>query len=554
MSPLFAFFAALMLLGIVINALVSRKRSRVKKLDRLWASESALKQYDDDILDDIASYWRFKKTAISEADQVDDTTWDDLDMNHVFRQLDSTISLCGSEVLYAMLHGTGEEPHVLAERSLCSDYLVSARDTRIAVQMALQKIKQAHYHGAAAFMRNPEIAFPPYRGLLHAMGFLPVVLLMAALLHPAFLLAAAGMMALNAMVYFRAAPAWRIYERAVKHLASVLNCAKALDRIKDDVLKPQLSRLRALCKPLNSVKRWTPVFAVEGVELIEMIVDYLKIFFLFDLFALSVIVRRIGKQAGALQAVYEAVGTLDVCQALAALKTRHPAWCSPRFTNERYVEAEDMTHPLVRDCVPNSFQWQRGMLLTGSNASGKSTFVKAVAINAILAQSLSFCFAQAFVLPCARVMTSMAIRDDVRSGDSYFIREIKSLRRILQALDGKRFVLCFIDEILRGTNTVERIASSSAVLAVLAEKPLLCLAATHDIELTRLLADQYDNMHFREEMKDGNVVFNYQLCQGPSTTRNAVALLSSMGFDQAIIDSAHRLIAQFEQTGSWFTS
>ena len=96
MSPLFAFFVALMLLGIVINALVSRKRSRVKKLDSLWASESALKQYDDDILDDIASYWRFKKNAIPEADQVDDTTWDDLDMNHVFRQLDSTISLCGS--------------------------------------------------------------------------------------------------------------------------------------------------------------------------------------------------------------------------------------------------------------------------------------------------------------------------------------------------------------------------------------------------------------------------------------------------------------------------
>ena len=126
----------------------------------------------------------------------------------------------------AMLHGTGEEPHVLAERSLCSDCLVSARDTRIAVQMALQN-QTGTLPWRSSFYAQPEIASAIPR-LLHAMGFLPVVLLMAALLHPAFMLAAAGMMALNAMVYFRAAPAWRIYERAVKHLASVLNCAVRL--------------------------------------------------------------------------------------------------------------------------------------------------------------------------------------------------------------------------------------------------------------------------------------------------------------------------------------
>jgi len=148
-------------------------------------------------------------------------------------------------------------------------------------------------------------------------------------------------------------------------------------------------------------------------------------------------------------------------------------------------------------------------------------------------------------------MSSMAIRDDVCCGDSYFVAEIRSLKRILDAANTGEMVFCFIDEILRGTNTVERIAASSSVLKNLEGKNIICIAATHDVELTQILADRFDNWHFRERITESNVVFDYRLYDGPATGRNAIALLERMGFETAVIDSANDAVRHFETTGLW---
>ena len=97
-------------------------------------------------------------------------------------------------------------------------------------------------------------------------------------------------------------------------------------------------------------------------------------------------------------------------------------------------------------------------------------------------------------------MSAMAVKDSITAGESYFIVEIKRLKRILDRM-GQGMVYCFIDEILRGTNTIERIAASSAVLRSLLGKQALCLAATHDIELTRILKDSFRMMHFSEQVE-----------------------------------------------------
>src|SRR5699024_7693129 len=137
--------------------------------------------------------------------------------------------------------------------------------------------------------------------------------------------------------------------------------------------------------------------------------------------------------------------------------------------------------------VENSIELSRGCLITGSNASGKSTFIKAVAVNAVLAQSLNTCAAGRVTMPHAQVLTSMAVRDDLTAGESYFIREIRYLKRILDHLNDRKITLCVIDEILRGTNTGERIRASRAILEYLAEKNCIPLIASHDKELTVLL-------------------------------------------------------------------
>ncbi|NLW20639.1 MAG: hypothetical protein GXY84_04605 [Clostridiales bacterium] len=128
--------------------------------------------------------------------------------------------------------------------------------------------------------------------------------------------------------------------------------------------------------------------------------------------------------------------------------------------------------------------------------------------------------------------------------------EIKSLRRILTATMQEPLVLCFIDEILRGTNTIERIASSTSLLRYLRSQPALCMAATHDIELTQLLPD-YQQFHFREEMTNTGMTFPYRLMTGPSTTRNAIRLLAQLDFPDRVVAGADALAAGFANSGAW---
>jgi DNA mismatch repair ATPase MutS len=165
-----------------------------------------------------------------------------------------------------------------------------------------------------------------------------------------------------------------------------------------------------------------------------------------------------------------------------------------------------------------------------------------VAINAIMAQSLFTARAESYNAPFYHVMSSMALQDNLEAAESYYIVEIKSLKRILDAVHDKSAVpvLCFIDEVLRGTNTVERIAASTEILKELAEHAGSCFVATHDIELTYRLEGFYANYHFEEQVDGDNVTFDYCLHKGRATTRNAIKLLGMMGFDKAIVEAAQR--------------
>jgi DNA mismatch repair ATPase MutS len=210
------------------------------------------------------------------------------------------------------------------------------------------------------------------------------------------------------------------------------------------------------------------------------------------------------------------------------------------------------------------------MLLTGSNASGKSTFLKTIAIVQIFAQTIDTVPANSYKSGFYRVYSSMALRDDLLSKESYFIVEIKSLKRIIDAANnaensaaglsgtkmadsaaGERPVMCFVDEVLRGTNTVERIAASSEILENLDRNGVFCFAATHDIELTQLLDKSYENYHFEETIEGEDVCFNYKLCKGRAMSRNAIRLLGMLGYSGEIIERAETRARQFTETGEW---
>ena len=186
-------------------------------------------------------------------------------------------------------------------------------------------------------------------------------------------------------------------------------------------------------------------------------------------------------------------------------------YCEPTaFSNEQTLTFTNLIHPLLENAVPNDLDINHNILLTGSNASGKSTFMKALAINLILAQTIETATADAFSYRPGLVYTSMANADDVLSGDSYFMVELKSIRRLFD-IETHMPVYCFIDEIFKGTNTTERIASES-VLSYLNHQPeYRIVATTHDIELSELLKDNYQNFHFNETIENDEIHFDYKI-------------------------------------------
>ena len=183
--------------------------------------------------------------------------------------------------------------------------------------------------------------------------------------------------------------------------------------------------------------------------------------------------------------------------------------------------------------------------IVGPTGCGKSTFIKTIAVNVILAQSIHTCTAKRMHLPHAKMITSMAVRDDILSGDSYFIKEIKYLKRILDALSEDKLVICVIDEILRGTNTQERIAASKAIMEYLAHHNCIAIVASHDKELTELEKIGYDNYHFSEEFGEEDIVFDYKLQKGPANSQNAIRLLSFTGFPETIIERAENIRSEY---------
>ena len=272
---------------------------------------------------------------------------------------------------------------------------------------------------------------------------------------------------------------------------------------------------------------------------------------MLDIIAYQNIAKILEENKEYLFLIYDLIAQLDFALSLSYYRASIDEYTNPDFTENNVIELENIYHPLIDNPVKNSIIVDKNIIFTGSNASGKSTFIKSVALNCIMAQSLNTALCSKYKCRFSKVVTSMAIRDDILEGDSYFIAEVKSLKRLLDSLNGNIPILAFVDEILKGTNTIERISASASVLKYVGRTNARMLVATHDIELTQMITTGYDNYHFRETITDTNVLFDYKLKYGPSTTRNAIKLLKVMDFKTSVVNDANNIYDSFIKSEKW---
>jgi DNA mismatch repair ATPase MutS len=374
------------------------------------------------------------------------------------------------------------------------------------------------------------------------MAALPIagLLLMPFFLVPGIALAAA-VVAANIVIYYLNSLRLESELESMRYFSSLLFGAKSLQRKTGHAIQNCGFDLGSAIKPFKKLGGMIPGKTRQALAELEAMTVIFKAVFLVDLIRYNRTISAMLKHRKELNELFSIVGEADSAISVASFRQSLKHYCLPEFYNENSISFQGMYHPLIAEPIANSGEVGASSLITGSNASGKSTFIKALAVNNILAQTIYTCCASQYRLRFSYVATSMALRDNIVGGESYFVAEIKSLKRIV-ACARAQYCTCFIDEILRGTNTRERIAAGAAVLKLLHETDSLFIVASHDIELTEILSGIYDNYHFSEKIVGNAVEFDYLLKDGPSRSTNAIRLLASMGFDRRIVDEATALL------------
>jgi hypothetical protein len=234
----------------------------------------------------------------------------------------------------------------------------------------------------------------------------------------------------------------------------------------------------------------------------------------------------------------EALGEIEALASLAAYSYEHPQDPFPELLegDAPLFAGEDIGHPLLpaKVCVRNSVTLGEGtqvLLVSGSNMSGKSTFLRTIGINAVLAQSGGPVRARSLRMTGLHLGASIRVTDSLQAGRSGFYAEITRLRRIMDLTAESRRVLFLADELLHGTNSHDRRIGAEGLIEALLKRGAIGVVTTHDLAITAVAADGVHNAHFQDELRDGRMAFDYRLREGVVTRSNALELMRAVGLD-----------------------
>lgn len=466
---------------------------------------------------------------------VDDKTWADLEFPRLFARLDTTVTPLGSQALYRLLHEYVDDPAELAARHALHRRLRDDAPLRERLQAVLLRLRApAHAHVVEALFGDAPVAAPRrwLLGLWGALSLLPLVGLLMFGWSAWWWIAA---LAINiALIYRGSWQQMREMER-VNGCLRLLDTADALAAVREgEPALPPLACLREERAARDAARRPLWLLRASKREPVSWLMPWLNLLCLFELNVHLWTVDRFFAQRERMRESFAQVARLDAAIALASALAMYPRHCAPELADTLHLAVEDGCHPLLPEGVPNSVELDgRSLLVTGSNMAGKTTFVKMLAINAILGRTAGFCLATRAVLPRVPVRAAVQGEQSVASGKSLYFAQIEAIRGYLAAGAGGLIVL---DEPFSGTNTVERIAIACAVLRALGEHALV-LVTTHDVELQALLQGRYALCHFQED-PDAEGWFDYRLRPGPATARNAIRLLARVGFPPQVVAEA----------------
>ena len=426
--------AAIAIIAIITVSIIKRRKYTKKlrqKIDMQWGKRP-VENYKDEDMQAIACYFDNLREAEAGRTFLDSITWNDLDMDNIFKRLNSTQSTVGEEYLYALLREPVTDGHLLNERNKLAEFFQKNTKQRIQLQFLLARLGKERFSGASNyFFSNAEYAsFRRYKYIFLLAIFLLSPIVMTVSISTGILMIIASFF-INMTVYYKAKNELSTQLDSMSYMVNLITYSRKIADHNISGLEEYSGILKKTASKIKgtSIKSFYQIFYQTQDPLFE----YFKIVFLVELIAFESINKKIMKHRSDLRTLYETVGLLDSMVAVASFRQSVPFYSVPELykANQRRgpsLSFEEIYHPLIDKPVTNSVNLKKPVLITGSNASGKSTFLKTAAINSVFAQTISTCLASRYESSYFMIYTSMALKDNLLSSESYYIAEIKSLK------------------------------------------------------------------------------------------------------------------------------
>ncbi|MFL0267256.1 MutS-related protein [Candidatus Clostridium radicumherbarum] len=532
-------FILIIPLGILV-LYFRRKMLKYKALYSIknnWANKDTRKRK----FEDIKKLYDYIKGENKDVFFIDDQTWDDFTMNKIFEEVDRTFSAPGEQLLYHMLRTPKFNDKELSKRKSLLKFFKENKELREKILVEL------YYLGRQTKNRITDLLWGelPKKSRIsiffNFMALLPIIIL----IFIPFMGIKIGIyivlvFIINMYISFKFRNEISAHVEAMSYLSAVVNTGKKLGEINSSDLSDFTEGLKSSLKHIKASKSASLLGNIEA----DVIIQYFNILFLTKERSFFKVIGELTKYKKELQNVYITIGEIDALISIASFREGLTFYVEPELVSgERVLEISNLVHPLVNNPIANSISiCNQGIVLTGSNMSGKSTFLRTIGVNALLAQTIATCLAKNYKGSYFKILSSISPNDDILQGKSYYLGEAEAVLRIINNCEVSIPSLCIIDEIFRGTNPIERISASAEILDYLINHNSVPIVATHDLELTEIVDRSYECYYFTEDVGEDGLKFDYLIRKGVSKTTNAIKLLKFLGYPDNIIENTYKRI------------
>ena len=478
--------------------------------------------------------------------QLNQQTINDLDIHELFAFIDRTNSKPGQQYLYNKLIKPTDNIAELETFNRQVNFFTEQVTDREDAQVLLSQLNHSDAYYITTLLKDKLLVKPKWANLLVFNTAGVIAMLVLSVKFPVLLIWLIPVFGINIFFHYWNKSNINKFIKSFPQLIKLIQVARSF--IKKD-LPFDNTGIQQNIDNLTGFKRKYKLlsFADSGGNEISqfrlLILELIKAFFLVEIHSFFSTLKELENKKADINSLLNYTGNIDVALSTASLRAGLTSFATPVITaHKKELTARDLYHPLIENCVVNSITIkQKSLLITGSNMSGKSTFIRAVAINAVLAQTIYTCLATEFAAPILKVFSSIRIADNVQDGKSYYFEEVNTIGSLIEASEKPFQNLFIIDEVFKGTNTIERVAAAKAILTYLNKNENIILVSSHDIELVALLHPEFELYHFVENIENDNLVFDHRLKPGPLKSRNAIKILSISNYPAEIIEEANRI-------------